>query len=167
MLHQRGVHTKLNFGDLVHALQGTGLKGKKQNAFGHVNTATSFVNPELLIKESLGDLTSDVILVSARGAAGKSTAAAELARQIGRPLWKLEQDKAVSGTSLDFVLSQYLGTTEVESRLDGLLPTVIIDSLDEARSRVSGTSWMEFLESLSNRSLSSCRFVLLGRERTL
>lgn len=162
------MESHVNFEDLVHALQGTGLKGKKMTAFGQVETTvTTFVNPELLVKEGLKDLTAEIILISARGAAGKSTAASELARKIDSPLWKLEDDKAISGTSLDFALSQYLGITDLDAYLDGKKPTIIIDSLDEARSRVSGTSWTEFLESLSNRSRSSCRFVLLGRERTL
>jgi hypothetical protein len=106
---------QINFGAVVSALNGTGLTGNELPAFNVEKPAGFFVNPELIVKENLRSLSSDVILVSARGAAGKSTAAAELSRRIGAPLWRLEKDKAVSGTSLGFTLSQYLGVTNVDS----------------------------------------------------
>ncbi|WP_327048065.1 hypothetical protein OG320_09410 [Microbispora sp. NBC_01189] len=74
----------------------------------------------------------------------------------------------MGATSLSFILGQYLGVTDVESVLATLeTPTVLVDSLDEARARVSGTSWAEFLESIADAARHGCRFVLFGRERTL
>ncbi|WP_433371077.1 hypothetical protein [Streptosporangium sp. CA-115845] len=127
-----------------------------------------FVNPELLIREGLGDLQASVLLVSARGAAGKSRSAEELSRRLGAPLWKLERDTAVSATALPFILNRYLETADVDSVIRAMTrPTMLIDSLDEARARVSGTSWSEFLQSLADVTHLGCRFVLFGRERTL
>ncbi|MFS0728936.1 hypothetical protein ABC270_02535 [Curtobacterium sp. 1P10AnD] len=128
-----------------------------------------FVEPVLVFKEGLDDLAADVILVSARGAAGKSRTAAELARRAGAPLWRLERDAAVSRAALPHAFDSYLSTVNalatVRSRSEA--PAVLIDSLDEARSRVSAQSWDEFLQSLANASEQGLRLVLFGRDRTL
>ncbi len=44
---------------------------------------------------------------------------------------------------------------------------MIIDSLDEARLRVSGASWAEYMRSLAEVAADGHRFVLFGRERIL
>ncbi|MEV1120270.1 hypothetical protein AB0I91_34920 [Actinosynnema sp. NPDC049800] len=158
----------IDFPQLVSALSGSDFAGTPLGSFKVENNKRFFVNPQLLVEEALGDLESSVVLISARGAAGKSRAAEELSRQLGAPLWKLEQDKAVGGTSLSFVLGKYLDSTSIESALASFnSPTILIDSLDEARARVSGTSWSEFLQSLVEAIHFGCRFILFGRERTL
>ncbi|WP_256788122.1 hypothetical protein [Frankia sp. AvcI1] len=126
----------------------------------------SFVPPVLVEKENEEYLP--VTLVSARGAAGKSMAAVELAARLDAPLWRLELDKAVSATSLEYALGQYLGSHDVRSRLDkDRHQFIVVDSLDEARARVSGVSWTEFIESLGLLAEHGLRYVLFGRERTL
>jgi hypothetical protein len=142
--------------------------GKKTDSFGiPVKTEGDlFIPPLLLAKDPQED--PHVTLISARGAAGKSKAAKELAVYLNVPLWLLEGDKAVSGTSLEYTLSQYLGTHDVTGKLDpARKPIVIIDSLDEARARVSSVSWTEFIESLGRLAEHGLRYVLCGRERTL
>lgn len=162
------VDAQLSFPELVSALGGGGFSGNSQSSFRINDDESFFVNPELLVREDFGDLGSSVLLVSARGAAGKSRSAEELSQRLGAPLWKLEKDKAVGATSLSFVLGRYLDVADVESALARLKkPTILIDSLDEARARVSGTSWAEFLESVAENALHGCRFILFGRERTL
>lgn len=158
---------QINFRDLIQALGATGLQGQPREAFAIAAKPEFFVDPELLVKEKLTDLRSDVVLISARGAAGKSTAATALSHAISAPLWRLQDDKAVSGNALAFSLSNYLETTDVAGILGDSRPTIIVDSLDEARSRVSGTSWSEFLDSMSEGENTKVRLVLLGRERTL
>src|SRR5207249_1721982 len=44
---------------------------------------------------------------------------------------------------------------------------IVLDALDEARMRVSGLSWIEFVGSLSSAATTGHHFVLLGRERVL
>ncbi|BCJ64837.1 hypothetical protein [Polymorphospora rubra] len=159
---------QISYPALVATLNGGSLQGNPQGSFRVHDDEKFFINPELLVREDFDDLTSSIILISARGAAGKSRSAEELSRQLGAPLWKLEKDKAVGATSLLFVLGRYLNVTDVMAALASEeSPTVLIDSLDEARARVSGTSWAEFLESLADASRHGCRFVLFGRERTL
>lgn len=63
----RPMGDEMSFKDLVHSLEGAGLTGEPQDAFQISADADFFVDPELLIKEDLGDLSSDVILISARG----------------------------------------------------------------------------------------------------
>ncbi len=160
---------QVGFAELLAALEGRGLPGKGASDIFRVHEEEQFfVPPEFLVKEDLGDLTGPVLLLSARGAAGKSRTAEELSRILGAPLWKLERDKAVGSTSLPFTIGGYLGVADPYAALERFdRPTVLIDSLDEARARVSGTSWAEFLESLSEATRLGCHLVLLGRERTL
>ncbi|MCY7289223.1 MAG: hypothetical protein LH624_13470 [Cryobacterium sp.] len=156
------------FDELCQLLESAPFEGDGSASFG-IPARTDgyfFVAPVLLEKDDQED--PSVTLISARGAAGKSTMAVELAFRLKVPLWRLELDKAVSGTSLDFALGQYLKSHDVSEQIAGRRsPTVIIDSLDEARARVSGVSWTEFVESLGRLAQCGLRYVLLGRERTL
>lgn len=155
-------------GTFIEAMECNRFEGNAQSSFSIRPANDFFVDPELVAKDGLGDLAADIVLLSARGAAGKSTTGQHLSHVLGVPLWKLEDDNAVSAASLNFVLSRYLQDFEPEdaiSRRHG--PVILIDSLDEARARVSGTSWTEFLESLAEISRRGARLILLGRERTL
>ena len=164
----RHVPTQYNFDDVVAAIGSQAFIGDSLPAFAVSDHDSFFVSPELVVKEGLGNLGAQVVLISARGAAGKSTAAAELSRRLKVPLWKLEDDHAVGATALDYNLSRYLRVPDAGASIADLdRPLVLIDSLDEARARVSGTSWSEFLESIANYARRGCRFVLLGRERIL
>lgn len=160
--------TETTFEKLKTSLSGAPFRGSDMAWFGVPEPVAGsfFVAPILVEKDIQRD--ANVVLISARGAAGKSTAAAELARQLESPLWQLQLDKAVSGVSIDYVLGQYLGTHEISESIDNLKrPLIIIDSLDEARSRVSGTSWTEYIDSLARFAELGFRFAILGRERTL
>ncbi|WP_412520880.1 hypothetical protein K8Z49_23150 [Actinomadura madurae] len=163
--------TQLSFPEFVTALGEVGFPGVPQAAFKVAESGPLFVPPTMVLREEYlgpGGLEAPVVLVSARGAAGKSRTAEELSYRLGAPLWKLEQDKAVSGTSLFYVLGQYLGSADVPGRLaQQSNPMILIDSLDEARALVSGTSWADFVESIATAHQHGCRFVLFGRERTL
>jgi len=156
------------FDDFYQSFEPSALEGDGTDFFGIPVRAASefFVPPMLLEKDHQED--PSVTLVSARGAAGKSKAAMELAARLNVPLWRLELDKAVSATSLEYVLGQYLGSHDVKGRLDRhRRPLIVIDSLDEARTRVSGVSWTEFIESLGCLAGHGLRYLLSGRERTL
>jgi len=158
-----------SFSNLAESLSSAALSGTGTESFAIPADLGFFVEPMLVVKEGLDDLTADVILVSARGAAGKSHTAAELANRSGAPLWRLEKDAAVSRAALPHALDSYLGIVNalatVRSHDDA--PAVFVDSLDEARSRVSAQSWDEFLQSLADASEHGLRLVLFGRDRTL
>ncbi|RKN27254.1 hypothetical protein [Micromonospora musae] len=157
-----------SFHDFCLSLHNTPLPGKGTEAFGiPLRTGESFFVPPMLLEKD--DQPEPLVtLVSARGAAGKSTTAFELAARIDAPLWRLDLDKAVGATSLEYALGRYLGTHDVRAELDGRQrPIVVIDSLDEARARVSGVSWTEFIGSLGDLAEQGLRYVLFGRERTL
>lgn len=123
-----------------------------------------FIQPEFREYEVESD--PKVTLISARGASGKSTLAGHLSKLIQAPLWSLAHDAAVSGDAPTARLGAYLGTA---TPLDEAhrLPTLIIDSLDEARLRVTGLSWDQFVASLIDFSRAGVHLVLLGRKRTV
>ncbi|MEU5905819.1 hypothetical protein [Micromonospora sp. NPDC047527] len=156
------------FDDFCRGFRTSPLPGNRSKSFGlpAMEPRHFFVPPILLEKD---DHTNPVItLVSARGAAGKSTAAKELANRLDAPLWRLDLDSAVGATSLEYALGRYLESHDVITRIDGeTRPLIVIDSLDEARARVSAISWREFIESLGRLAHSGLHYVLFGRERTL
>lgn len=159
---------QLTLAEFIEALAGEPISGTPQDAFRVMTAPEFFVAPRLVVKSDLGELDSEIILVSARGSAGKSTTAKYLSAVLDCPLWLLEKDSAVGATSLSLKLARYFSNYDPESVVAGMdRPTILIDSLDEARSRISGTSWSEFLESLFQYSSRGARLVLLGRERTL
>lgn len=123
----------------------------------------------LVVKEGFDDLASDVVLISARGAAGKSRTAVELAMRAKAPLWSLERDAAVGSAALPLNLNTYMGAVNAIEEIAErpVRPTLLVDSLDEARSRVSAQSWEEFLDSISDAGGRGLRLVLFGRDRTL
>jgi len=162
------VANELSLPDLLSALRGERFDGNPQKSFKVRPANEFFVAPELQVKLGLGDLGADVVLVSARGAAGKSTTAQQMSHDLGVPLWKLEEDAAVSATALSYIIGRYMDTVEVEQALERMeRPTILIDSLDEARARVSGTSWTEFMQSLVHFTQHGLCPIILGRERTL
>ncbi|QBR73783.1 hypothetical protein [Microbacterium sediminis] len=159
---------EIAFAELVGALQGSGFPGNGTDAFSIPADPGFFVDPILVAKEGMNDLEAEVILVSARGAAGKSRTATELASRLEAPLWRLEKDAAVGKAALPLALSSYCGTVDAIGEL-GSRPraTVLIDSLDEARARVSAQSWDEFIEAISEAGARGLTLILFGRDRTL
>jgi hypothetical protein len=154
----------LTFEELVGRLPHGGLAGTDQEAFAVVSDVETFVSPTLRVVEDSS--AAHVTLISARGATGKSTLARQLSSVTGAPLWRLDADLTVSADALASRLSRYLGSEDPVGRFratDGAF--VIIDALDEARMRVSGASWAEYMRSLEDVAADGHRFVLLGRER--
>lgn len=159
---------QISFVELVEALSGSGFVGSGSSAFSIPQDAGFFVDPVLVAKEGMEDIEAEIILVSARGAAGKSRTATELAVRLQTPLWRLEKDAAVGRAALPFTLDSYLGVVDALGSLGARTKaTLLVDSLDEARSRVSAQSWEEFLDSISEAASRGVTVVLFGRDRTL
>jgi len=160
------ISSTLTFKDLVGRLPRGGLPGTDQEPFAVASPVAPFVSPTLRVVEEASE--PNVTLISARGATGKSTLAHQLSSVTSAPLWRLDADLAVSGDALESRLSRYLGADDPVSRFrstDGAF--VIIDALDEARMRVSGASWGDYMRSIAEVAAEGHRFVLLGRERVL
>lgn len=155
-----------SFQSLLDAISASGLQGTPQAHFRIDPSEGFFVEPEL--SQKFPPAGSAVQLISARGAAGKSRTAKEISHRLHLPLWRLELDKAISATGLELNLARYLQTPDVESALRSLPRAgIVIDSLDEARTRVSTISWLEFAKSLADHVRAGLRVIALGRERTL
>ena len=151
---------------LALAQGGAHVVGEGFRTFSVAERNPSFVEP------SLGEVESDtqpsVVLLAARGAAGKSVLARELSARAGAPLWSLQDDKAVSGDALTARLTAFLASPDpLAAVASGKLPCLVIDSMDEARLRVTGQSWEEFLVALAEYARAGLRLIILGRKRTI
>ena len=139
--------------------------GTPRPAFAVVEEVGPFIAPEFSVEEAAG--RPKITFVSARGATGKSTVAEQLSHRLNAPLWSLSIDKAVSGDAIAARISTYLGTVDPLNDAPGRLPLVIVDAMDEARLRVTGVSWDEFMTSLAEYVLAGIHLVVLGRQRTI
>ncbi len=157
---------EVDFDWLVGRLSGTPLAGRGTPALSVRTTEEFFVPPQFAIME--GSRSAPIVLLSARGAAGKTTVANELSGRLQTPVWRLQNDSGVSRSSVHSTLVQHLNVVDPLSHLAELdSPLLIVDSLDEARSRVSATSWSEFVEALLEACNHGLRLLLMGRVRTL
>jgi hypothetical protein len=159
--------TTKTFRDLVTGLPNGGFTGAPSDAFFVAESPSAFVAPTLVVLEEPEDAA--LTLIAARGATGKSILAQRLSYQKTVPLWRLDRDRTVSADAIAARLGGYLGPrTPVERFKADDDAFVVIDALDEARMRVSGVSWGEFLDSLvSLTDAGGHRLVLFGRERVL
>lgn len=103
-----------------------------------------FVEPKLSLREDFSDLASRIWLVSAPGAVGKSTLAKRIANQVNAIYLNLSQAEAVGGNYIYGGLAK----TKSQKYWDDNETTLFIDSLDEARMRVTKQSFMDFLQDI-------------------
>ena len=137
----------------------------------YVNQAIPrFVAPDLEISEELGHpADSQILIVSAPGAVGKSTLAKAIAFKKRTLLWDLASAPEVASGSLNGMLYSTMGAQQtdfLEFLREGL-QFVIVDALDEGRIKVNENSFRRLLEDfreLARGSREIC-FVLLGRTR--
>lgn len=158
--------SEVGFDWLVARLNGTPLVGVGTSALSVRTTEDFFVPPQFAVMEDSGG--SPIVLLSAGGRRQDD--------RRERTLWTLADAclaapgrlGRLSRSSVHSVLVQHLGVVDPLALLDELdSPLLIVDSLDEARSRVSATSWSEFIEALLEASLHGLRLLLMGRARTL
>ena len=130
----------------------------------HIKTGLqTFLQAPLTLGEGFGDADpaeSNVILVSAPGAVGKSTLAREIAHKTGAMLLDLAQAEPVGANT---VVGGLAITGLYEPYLQGQA-SLIIDGLDEARMRVTEDSFAAFMSDIV-RLIGSNRkpVVLFGR----
>lgn len=156
------------FSGFLATLPAGGMTGVDATDFGVASGPPNFVPPTLNLVE--GTLDPNITLVSARGATGKTALSKQVSSVKQVPRWDLghKDAKAVSGDAFEGRLGTFLhpavGLPGFRAQRDAF---VVVDALDEARIRVSGQSWDEFLGSVAAASSDGHRFALFGRERVL
>lgn len=122
--------------------------------------SSSFVEASLLLREDFDDLSQNVWMIAASGAVGKST----LAREICAVTKAVYLDLATAAT----VAGNYLVGGLVKAGLwdtwQADETTLFIDALDEARLRVTQSSFEDFMADVANVARNrGIPVVLLGR----
>ena len=132
---------------------------------------SNFIPPRLQERpEGVQVNSSQVLIISAAGAVGKSTLATAIAHEKGAILWDLASAEEVGSGSLDAVIFNTIDNGRTEEYLEYLghgLQFMIIDALDEGRIKVKEGSFRRLLENVASRAKGAkgiC-FVLLGRTR--
>ena len=131
------------------------------------NTITEFVPPN--VSHEAGDLdNSEVLIIAAPGAVGKSTLARALSSEKGALIWDLAEAEEVGSGSLDAMLDYAIQTglkPEFLQWMSAGIQCIIIDALDEGRIKVNENSFSRLLENISRlaKDAQGICFVLLGR----
>jgi hypothetical protein len=113
-----------------------------------------------------------VILISAVGAAGKTALAQVLSHETGLPFLDLGRHKPVGDNTLTGLLTTTFKTEDLTQIVLGLADGsygVIIDGIDEGRSKTTEKAFEAFLDDISRLCASSTNasFVLLGRTKII
>ena len=126
-----------------------------------------FTSPDVALAE--GDLhKSQVLIIAAPGAVGKSTLARALSSKNRALIWDLAKAEEVGFGSLDAMLEramqQGLKSDFLEWMSEGI-QFIIVDALDEGRIKVNENSFFRLLENISllAKDAKGICFVLLGR----
>lgn len=108
----------------------------------------SFVEADLHVRDGFDDLTGPIWFVAAPGAVGKSTLAKEISARTGAVYLDLAKAETVAGNYLTGgLVKNGLLTAWQENRT-----TLLIDALDEARLRVTQSSFEDFLNDVEHLS---------------
>lgn len=121
-----------------------------------------YVQTRLTLNDELaGDLKgAKVILVSAPGAVGKSVMARELSNKTGSIYLDLSQASTIAG---NYVIGGLANKNILNEWCAGTVG-LVIDSLDEARLRVTQTSFEDFLKDVNSVSQKSSNpIIIFGR----
>lgn len=125
-----------------------------------VEHVTSFVEATLSLRDDFGDLSQSVWMIAAPGAVGKST----LAREICAKTKAVYLDLATAATVAGNYLVGGLVNAGLWSAWQAGASTLLIDALDEARLRVTQSSFEDFLADVANvAGQRGVPVVLLGR----
>ncbi len=165
--------SKIQFSQLVDSLpRGDSLRAKSLPiGFRYTDQSNPrFIEPELEVIEPVQAGVTSVVLVSAPGAVGKSTLAAELSARTGAPLWDLSRLQVGSRTFSGTILEAYeFEATGVLKRLRDGDFLFVLDALDEAQVRAGSNNFDEFIANVAAEFKDSkpnpC-IVLLARSDT-
>jgi hypothetical protein len=113
-----------------------------------------------------------VLLISAVGATGKSTLAQILSNRLNLPLLSLGRHKPVGDNTLTGLLTTSFAVEQLSvifQSLDSGEYGIIIDGIDEGRSKTTEQAFQAFLDDIARlcKRATSPSFVLLGRTQIL
>src|SRR6266446_4539782 len=113
-----------------------------------------------------------ILLVSAVGASGKTTTAHAISFDTGLPVLDLAKHKPVGDNTLTGILTSAYQIEKVGAVLEGLRKGthgIIIDGIDEGRSKTTEEGFEAFLDDLIERSKGSdsTAIVVFGRSQVL
>jgi hypothetical protein len=113
-----------------------------------------------------------VLLVSAVGATGKSALAQVLSHETQLPLLDLAKHKPVADNTISGLLTNAFDVADLTGIFQGLSAGtygIIIDGIDEGRSKTTDKAFEAFLDDVARRCANSTgtSFVLLGRTQVL
>jgi hypothetical protein len=113
-----------------------------------------------------------VILISAVGATGKTALARQLSRDTGLPIFDLSKHKPVGANTLTGLLTQAFDIKEISAVLEGLATGqygIIIDAVDEGRSKATEEAFEAFLDDVLRLCPvgNGTTVIILGRTRTV
>lgn len=113
-----------------------------------------------------------VILISAVGATGKSMLASVLSSQTRLPLLDLAQHPPVAADALTGLIKKSFGVTQLSDVYEAISQGtygLIIDGVDEARSKTNQDAFQAFLDDIAEIAKPSrgTSFVILGRTQIL
>ena len=117
----------------------------------------------------VGDIdNSEVLIIAAPGAVGKSTLARALSSEKGALIWDLAEAEEVGSGSLDAMLEYAMQAGVKPDFLEYMsagYQFIIIDALDEGRIKVNENSFSRLLENITRlaKGAHNVCFVLLGR----
>ncbi|MBB3284230.1 hypothetical protein [Mitsuaria sp. BK037] len=122
--------------------------------------APSFVEASLSLRDGFDDLTQSVWMIAASGAVGKST----LAREICAVTNAVYLDLSIAATVAGNYLVGGLVNAGLWNSWQAGTSTLLVDALDEARLRVTQSSFEDFLTDVANvAGKRGVPVVLLGR----
>lgn len=122
--------------------------------------ATSFVEANISLREDFNELSQSVWMIAAPGAVGKSTLAREICAATNAVYLDLAKAATVAGNYLvgGLVKAGFWDAWQTDTS------TLLIDALDEARLRVTQSSFEDFLADVANvAGQRGVPVVLLGR----
>lgn len=113
-----------------------------------------------------------IILISAVGATGKSALSHQLSRDTSLPILDLGKHKPVGDNTLTGLLTHSFHMSDIGSVLEGLAAGsygVIIDGVDEGRSKTTEEAFEAFLDDIARlcQPSSGSTFVMLGRAESM
>jgi len=147
------------------------LKGSSDSFYVSSEKVTPFIEPGFSKVEFPQEKPS-ILLVSAAGAAGKTTTAQALSFDTQLPILDLAVHKAVGDNTLTGILTTAYAIENVGQVLEGLrngTHGIIIDGIDEGRSKTTEEGFEAFLDDLIERSKNSPTtvIVIFGRSQVL
>jgi hypothetical protein len=146
----------IQFGDLLKLLPAPShlppLDEHSQGVRYLMRPNDRFVEPKLNEKSRVGDTGPSVLLISARGAAGKTTLAEAIGHQTGAALWNLAE-KTVARDSFVGAIANAFGAKAMPGVLERLERgdfLALFDALDETRVGSGEGNFDDFLKGMSD-----------------